>query len=51
MKVFLGFLIVCFFSGWLLHKLSLRVMTLLLLGFSAFIAAGYLYLNFIGIPR
>jgi hypothetical protein len=46
-KVFLGFLLVCFFSGWLLNKLSLKKMTLLLIGLSAMVMVGYFFLDMI----
>ncbi len=47
MKVFLGFLLVCFFAGWLLHKLSIKQMTLLLMVFSAMVMVGYFFFNMI----
>jgi hypothetical protein len=47
MKVFLGFLLVCFFGGWLLNKLSLKKMTLLLIGLSAMVMVGYFFLDMI----
>ncbi|MBX0328823.1 hypothetical protein K2Z83_14180 [Oscillochloris sp. ZM17-4] len=47
MKVFMGFLLVCFFSGWLMNKVSLKIMALLLIGLSVMVTAGYFFLNLI----
>jgi hypothetical protein len=47
MKLFMGFLLVCFFGGWLLNKLSMKQMTLLLFGLSTMVVVGYFFLNMI----
>lgn len=47
MKYYLVFLLVCFFAGWLLHKLTMRQMTVLLIIFSMMLTFGYFFLNFI----
>ncbi len=47
MKVFMGFLLVCFFSGWLMNKISIKRMTLLLIMLSIIISGGYFFLRFI----
>jgi hypothetical protein len=47
MKVFIGFLLICFFGGWLLNKLSLKKMTILLVGLSLTVMAGYFFLHMI----
>jgi hypothetical protein len=47
MKVFIGFLLVCFFSGWLMNKVSMKVMTLLLIMLSIIVTGGYFFLRFI----
>lgn len=47
MKVFMGFLLVCFFCGWLLNKLSMKQMTLLLFGLSFVVMAAYFFLEMI----
>ncbi|WP_161569257.1 hypothetical protein [Candidatus Oscillochloris fontis] len=47
MKIFLGFLFVCFYAGWLLNRFSMRTMSILLVGFSLFICFGYFFLNWI----
>lgn len=47
MKVFLAYLLVCFYAGWLLHKFSMKIMTMLLIGFAIFIASGYFFLGWI----
>jgi len=47
MKVFMGFLVFCFFSGWLMNKFSMKMMTLILIALSVFVAGGYYYLRFI----
>jgi hypothetical protein len=47
MKVFMGFLLFCFFCGWLMHKQSMKRMTLFLVVFSAMVAFGYFFLNMI----
>lgn len=47
MKFFLMFLLICFFAGWMLNKLSLKLMTLLLVGFSLMLMFGYFFLDFI----
>jgi hypothetical protein len=47
MKVFLGFLIVCFYIGWLLHNQSMKRMALLLVGLSVFVSVAYFFLRMI----
>ncbi|NNJ11089.1 hypothetical protein EKD04_012165 [Chloroflexales bacterium ZM16-3] len=47
MKVFMGFLLVCFFAGWLMNKLSMKQMTFILLGLSMMVAFGYFFLGMI----
>lgn len=47
MKFFLMFLLICFFAGWLLHKLSMKQMMILLVGFSLMLMFGYFFLDFI----
>lgn len=47
MKVFMGFLLVCFFCGWLMNKVSMKVMTLLLIMLSILVMAGYFFRNLI----
>jgi len=46
-KVFMGFLLFCFFSGWLMHNFSMKVMTLILITLSFAIAGGYFFLRLI----
>jgi hypothetical protein len=47
MKVFMGFLLICFFSGWLLNKQSMKRMVVLLVGLSLMVLAGYFFLDII----
>jgi hypothetical protein len=47
MKLFMGFLLVCFLSGWLLNKLSMKQMTALLVGLSLMVVVGYFFLDMI----
>jgi hypothetical protein len=47
MKVFTGFLLICFFAGWLLNKLTMKQMTIFLFIFSLLVAAGYYFKNLI----
>jgi hypothetical protein len=47
MKIFIGFLIICFFSGWLMNKVSMKIMTLLLIMISAVVTGGYFFLRWI----
>jgi hypothetical protein len=47
MKFFMGFLLVCFFCGWLLPTIRLRYMLLLLMGLSVMLMLGYFFLKFI----
>lgn len=47
MKFFLMFLFICFFAGWLLHKLSMKQMTIFLVVFSLMLMFGYFFLNLI----
>jgi hypothetical protein len=43
MKNFMGFLLICFFCGWLLNKVSLKKLTLLLIVMSIMITASYFF--------
>jgi hypothetical protein len=47
MKIFMGFLLICFFSGWLMNKVSMKIMTLLLIMLSVMVAGGYFFLRLI----
>jgi hypothetical protein len=47
MKVFVGFLLICFFAGWLLNKLSMKQMTIFLFVLSMLVTAGYYFRNLI----
>lgn len=47
MKIFMGFLLVCFFCGWLMNKFSMKIMVLLVVVLSIIIPAGYFFLNWI----
>jgi hypothetical protein len=44
-KFFLFFLLSCFFGGLLLHKLSIRQMTWLLMGLNIVVMLGYYFFN------
>jgi hypothetical protein len=43
----MGFLLFCFFSGWLMHKFSMKIMTLILIMMSIMVAGGYFFLRLI----
>jgi hypothetical protein len=43
----MGFLLICFFSGWLMNKVSMKIMTLLLIMLSVMVAGGYFFLRLI----
>jgi hypothetical protein len=47
MKVFMGFLLFCFFSGWLMNKVSIKIMTLILIMLSIMVTGGYFFLRLI----
>ena len=47
MKVFMGFLLVCFFGGWLMNKVSMKILTFILIVLSILVAAGYFFRNLI----
>jgi hypothetical protein len=43
----MGFLLFCFFSGWLMNKASMKTMTLILFMMSIAVAGGYFFLRLI----
>jgi hypothetical protein len=43
----MGFLLICFFSGWLMNKVNIKVMALLLIMLSVMVAGGYFFLKLI----
>jgi hypothetical protein len=47
MKFFIGFMLICFFSGWLMNKFSMKIMTLLLVMLSIVVTGGYFFLRWI----
>jgi hypothetical protein len=47
MKIYMGFLLFCFFIGWLMNKFSMKIMTLILITMSIMVAGGYFFLRLI----
>jgi hypothetical protein len=43
----MGFLLICFFCGWLMNKVSIKKMTLLLIVMCVMVTSGYFFLRLI----
>lgn len=47
MKIFMGFMLACFFVGWALNKLNIKILVLFLVVLSAIVTTGYFFLDWI----